>query len=176
MLSKLILLVFIFQGTFFASEEFTDLEIGVLHKPTKKCSIAQSTTCQQVTSSITLLSAAIIHGTSAYCGFLEANNVEDADAKKALIASIIGNSAAAAGDALAAIVAPFSGKSTGKILAFTYGVSYWVANIPCWAAFGLERSSGISNNLIASSCLGSLSIIPAFFGLSCSIAANNDGH
>lgn len=176
MLYKLILLMFIFQGTFFASEEFTDLEIGVSHKPTKKCSIAQSTTCQQATSSISLLSATIMHGTAAYCGFLEISHVEDINVKKALIASIIGNSAAAAGDALAAIVAPFSGKSTGKILAFTYGVSYWVANIPCWAAFGLEHSSGISNNLIASSCLGSLAIIPAFLGLSCSLAANNDGH
>lgn len=177
MIYKTILSILILQSTFFGANEFADLEAGTdTHRTTKKTSCIKSTECHQVTGSLALASAAIMHGVAAYCALLTINKNENPDIKKALIASAIGNGVAAAGDALAAIVAPFSGKGTATILTFTYGVSFWAANVPSWVAISMNDSTNTRDTLTASACLGSLSIIPAAFGVPCAFAANNDGH
>ncbi len=176
MFYKLLLGIFIFQGTFFGSNELSSLEEGIASRRSANSS-TNTETCYQATGSLALLSAAMMHGLAAYCALLEVNKSENLNVKKALVASIVGNGAAAAGDAIAAIIAPFSGKGTASILAFTYGVSFWIANIPSWVAIGFEDHTGsVGSNLTASACLSSLSIIPATVGICSSFAANNDSH
>ncbi len=168
----------IFQSTFFGANEFSDLEGGISRQKAAKVPACMDThNLYQVTSSLSLSTAAVMHGLAAYYSLQELQKNENPNVHKALIASVIGNGAAATGDALAAIVAPFSGKGAAKILTFTYGVSFWIANVSSWVAIGFENDTGrVGQDLTTSACLSSLSIIPATVGICSSFAANNDGH
>jgi hypothetical protein len=171
MFYKLLTGIFILQGTIFGADNFSnDLEIGrrVAAKTPAK---SDDNTCCRIAGSIPMLGAATMHSLAAWYAWQEIQTTEDPRVKKSLMASIVGNSIAAAGTTFSALIAPFSGEGEAKCVQCTYSLSFSLSNIPTWVAIGIEdntseyNTTGVGENLKKSAYLSSLALIPNLVGI-----------
>ncbi len=179
MFYKLLLGIFIFQGTFFGSSGAPDVRLNVedftARKAVETSSLDCDNTCSKSAGSIVMFGAAIMHSLAAWYAWEEIQKSENRSVQKALIASIVGNCIAATGDAFAGCVSLISGKGAAGCISVTYGLAFSLANIPTWVAIGFEdNTDGVQANLTKSACLSSLGIIPSIFGICCPAASDKD--
>ena len=180
MFYKLLLGIFIFQGTFFgASNGTNDVKLNVEGFTARKAVATSSSDCGDACSKsagcIAMFGAATMHSLAAWYAWEEIQKSENRGVQKALMASIVGNSIAAAGDAIAGCVSLVSGKGAAGCISVTYGLAFSLANIPTWVAIGFEdNTDGVQANLTKSACLSGIGIIPSMFGICCSAASDKD--
>ena len=174
MFYKLLLGIFILQGTIFGASNAGTINLQI-EDPTARRVVSSSNPdcgkkCCKGAGSIAMFGAATMHSLAAWYAWEEIQKSENRSVQKALIASIVGNSIAAAGDAIAGCVSLVSSKGAASCISATYGLAFSLANIPTWVAIGFEdNTNGVQENLIKSACLSALGFIPTTFGICCSV-------
>lgn len=170
--------IFILQGIIFgASGGDVNLHIDdfIAKKAVSSNSSDCGEKCAKSTGCIAMFGAATMHSLAAWYAWQEIQKSENRSVQKALIASIVGNSIAAAGDTIAGCVSLISGKGAASCVRATYGLAFGLANIPTWVAIGFEdNTDGVQENLTKSAVLSSVAIIPSMFGICCSAAGDKD--
>ncbi|MEI6627918.1 MAG: hypothetical protein WCN27_00720 [Alphaproteobacteria bacterium] len=183
MFYKLLLGIFIFQGTFLnasdGSGSVTDVNLQIEGSTARKAVASSSSdcgeNCAKGSGCMAMFGAATMHSLAAWYAWQEIQKSENRSVQKALIASIFGNSIAAAGDAIAGCVSLVSGKGAASCIGVTYGLAFGLANIPTWVAIGFEdNTDGVQESLTKSAVLSSVAVIPSLFGICCSAVGDKD--
>ena len=177
MFYKLLISIFFLQSTFFgANEGHEGIDIELDKRAAR---VVDNKGCGKIygkgAGALAMFGASTMHALAAWYAWQEIQTTEHTSVKKALLASIVGNSIAATGSAIGGCLSVCSGKAAATCMEVTYGLAFSLANIPTWVAIGIEdNTDGVQENLIKSACLSSLPVIPTIFGICCSAVVEDD--
>lgn len=180
MIYKLLVSLFILQGTFFAASGGNDLESQkrTASSTSSTCSDAEcpsGKTCAKGVGALWFLGVAGMKAGSLATALLAYNATDNERVKKALIAAMVGDGIGIAGYTFASISSLCSGKVSMGLVGVTEAISWELSNYSRWVAIGLEdNTDGVSSSLRDSSIISALTIFPGIGGVCCAAAGDSD--
>lgn len=180
MIYKLLISLFILQGTFFAASAGNDLESQkrTATSTSSTCSDMEcpsGKTCAKGVGTLWLLGMAGMKAGAFYTSFLAYHATDNQSVKKALTAAMVGDGIGIGGYTIAAITSLCSGKASSYLIGVTEVLSWKLSFISRMVAVGIEdNTDGVETNLKNAAIIGSLTPIPGIGGVCCAAAGDSD--